>query len=76
MPKKAGNQRQYFEFALWASALGRPVSIADIEGFFQISHQSAWKTHRNWMQALQHHRESNQARRQPAPATHRSRNLK
>jgi hypothetical protein len=58
MPCKAGNQRQYFEFALWAGSLGRPVSIKDIEGYFDIGHQSAWKTHRNWMKALQHHREN------------------
>ncbi len=66
MPAKAGNQRKYFEFALWAGTLGRPVSIKEIEGYFQISHQSAWRIHRNWMQANQSHHES-KARRQPAP---------
>jgi len=63
VPKKAGNQRAYFEFALWAGSLGRVPSIREIEGYFQVSHQSAWRIHRNWMNALQTHH----ARRQPAP---------
>jgi len=66
MPARCGNQRKYFEFALWAAELGRTVSIKDIEGYFQISHQSSWRIHRNLMQANQSHRES-KARRQPAP---------
>lgn len=57
MPTKAGNQRLYFEFALWAASLPRPVSIREIEGYFQISHASAWRIHRNWMRAQQAHRE-------------------
>lgn len=61
MPARCGNQRKYFEFALWAAALGRPVPIKEIEGYFQISHQSAWRIHRNWMQANQTHRERSPA---------------
>ena len=57
MATKAGNQRAYFEFALWAISLGRPVSLKEVEGYFDISHQSAWRTHRNWMQAQRAHRE-------------------
>lgn len=63
MPAHAGNQRLHFEFALWASSLGRLPSINEVEGFFQVSRQSAWRIHRNWMKALQ----TDQARRQPAP---------
>lgn len=66
MPKKAGNQRMYFEFALWAAELKRPVSIKEIEGYFQISREGAWRIHRNWMLAQQSHREHT-VRRQPAP---------
>lgn len=60
MPNKAGNQTKYFEFALWASSLGRVPSQREIEGYFQISRESAWRTHRNWLRALIHHRETSQ----------------
>lgn len=57
MPARVGTQRTYFEFALWAISLGRPVSIKEVEGFFNIAHASAWRVHRHWMQANQAHRE-------------------
>lgn len=63
MPKQAGNQRTYFQFALWASALGRVPTVLEVSGYFDISRESAWRTHRNWMRALQLHRESH-----PSPA--------
>lgn len=63
MPARAGTQRKYFEFALWALSLGRPVSIKEVEGFFGIAHASAWRLHRNWMLAHQDIRASRQTRR-------------
>ena len=58
MPIKAGNQRKYFEFALWAIALGRPPSRLEICGFFGISRSGAARVDGNWKAALKHHRES------------------
>lgn len=56
MPRTPGKQRQHFEFALWAAALGRLPTIHEVEGYFQVCRQSAWRIHRNWMRALEHHR--------------------
>lgn len=65
MAKHAGNQRSYFGFALWAQSLGRIPTVKEIEGFFQVSRQSAWRIQKNWLYALTDHREST-SRRQPA----------
>lgn len=72
---RAGNQRKYFEFALWAIALGRPPSIKEVEGFFQVDRQSAWRTHRNWMLANEHHRIHQAGGKRPVkPASNRQEN--
>lgn len=55
MPTSRPTQQRYFEFALWAIALGRPVTFYDVQGFFQISVVSAKRLHRHWMLAVDHH---------------------
>jgi hypothetical protein len=71
MPRKAGNQRRYFEFALWAAGLARPPSVKDVEGWFQVTRESAWRIHRNWTQALGAHQQQAGGKRSATPASNR-----
>lgn len=55
MPAHAITQARLIDFALWALDQHRPITARDVEGYFNVSRQSAWRLHRIWLRAVSEH---------------------